>query len=195
MLTFLLFLLLWIGGAQGMGVEKQVPDVVIICSLLPGGKEDVGIAFSHVVAEDKAKEYVERLGHFLGGEVTDLRIRAEEGITSAHFRISNGREWEDDRGYLQAFINAFNDVRSLRIVLFPFRPLRNSLPLRFENDKVIINNLGMGNFNYEVLLKEEKPRNVSLYSLWERGRLFFYLFAGIVVVSLGTFLTLRRRKR
>ncbi len=176
-------------------MEKQMPEVVIICSLLPGGKEDVGIAFSYVVSEDKVKEYVERLGHFWGGDVTDLRIREEEGITSAHLQMSKGKGWEDERGYLQAFINAFSDLRSLRIVLLPFRPLRNSLPLRFENDKIIINNLGMGNFNYEVLFKEEKPRNVSLYSFWERGRLFFYLFGGIVVVSLGTFLTLRRRKR
>lgn len=174
--------------------QQKIPDVVIVVSILRGG-EDVGIAFSSLVSKGKVENYVKNLAKLSGGKVEVLNIRNEEDRTSAHFSLKGGKVFREDRQYLQLLINAFPDMHTLRIVLFPLRQIENSLPLHYENEDVIIRNLGMNTFNYEVMRKSETTTPVSLSSSWEKWR--FFISSLLFLFSIGAFLMIwgRRRKK
>ncbi|MBC7327562.1 hypothetical protein H5T87_05555 [bacterium] len=174
--------------------KSSPPEIVIVAAILPEG-EDVGIAFSRLIPHNQVEAYIQRLASLGNRNVENLQIRDEEGKTSAHFLLKGGNRWSEDRPYVQLFINSFPDINSLFIVLFPLRKIENSLPLHFENEDIIIRNLGMRKFNYEVRHKKEMTSPISLYSTWERTRFPLFSFAVLVVSVLAILLGRRRKKR
>lgn len=188
-LSFLLFLL-----AIPSFPQRTPPDLVIVASLLPTG-EDVGIAFSGIVPKERVENYIQKLAQLGGRKVENLKIREEEGKTSAHFLLTGGALWNDDKPYIQLFINSFPDVNSLFIALFPFRKIENTLPLHFENEDVIIRNLGVNSFNYEVVHKRKMASPTSLYSTWEKWRFSFIPLAVVFSLVAAIFLLGRRKGR
>jgi len=188
-LSFLLFLL-----AIPSFPQRTPPDLVIVASLLPTG-EDVGIAFSGIVPKERVESYIQKLAQLGGRKVENLKIREEEGKTSAHFLLTGGALWKDDKPYIQLFINSFPDVNSLFIALFPFRKIENTLPLHFENEDVIIRNLGVNSFNYEVVRKRKMASPTSLYSTWEKWRFSFIPLAVVFSLVAAIFLLGRRKGR
>ena len=173
--------------------KEGVPDIVIIASISPEG-EDVGIAFSSLVPHSKVRDYAENLARLGGRNLENLKIKDEENITSAHFFLKGGKQWKDDKQYIQLFINAFPDLNSLHIVLFPFRRIDNSLPLQFENKDVIIKSLGMKSFNYEVIHKRKLSSPISLSTGWEKWRPLIYSLVSLTFL-LCVFLFLGRRRK
>ncbi len=172
--------------------QKPPPDLVIVASLLPEG-EDVGIAFSHTIPREKVESYIRNLAKLGNREVKNLTIREEEGKTSAHFLLIGGKRWGDDKPYVQLFINAFSDIDSLFLVLFPSRQIGSTLPLHFENEDIIIKNLGVKSFNYEIRHKRKMASPTSLYSSWEKWR--FSLIPLAFVLSLIFVIFLRERRK
>jgi hypothetical protein len=173
--------------------KEEAPDIVIIASILPGG-EDIGIAFSSIVPHNKVRDYAENLARLGGRNLENITIKDEENITSAHIFLKGGKQWKDDKQYIQLFINAFPDLNSLHIVLFPLREIENSLPLQFENKDVIIKSLGMKSFNYEVIHKSKISSPISLSTGWEKWRLPIYFLISLSFL-IGVFFFLGRRRK
>jgi len=173
--------------------QKTSPDIVIVASLL-SGEEDVGIAFSQTVPRERVESYLQSLAQLGGRMVEDIQINEEEGKTSAHFLLKGGKQWGDDKPYIQMFVNAFPDMDSLFIVLFPLRQIENTLPLHFENEDIIIKSSGVDSFNYEVRHKREMTSATSLYSAWEKWRLPLIL-AGIFTITMVISVVGRRKRR
>jgi hypothetical protein len=173
--------------------KEETPDIVIIASILSGG-EDIGIAFSSIVPHNKVRDYAENLARLGGRNLENITIKDEENITSAHIFLKGGKQWKDDKQYIQLFINAFPDLNSLHIVLFPLREIENSLPLQFENKDVIIKSLGMKSFNYEVIHKRKLSSPISLSTGWEKWRLPIYSLVSLSFL-IGVFLFLGRRRK
>jgi hypothetical protein len=189
-LSYLLLLILF---CFPLAARQKVPDIVIIASIFNGG-EDIGVAFSSIVPHEKVRNYVENLARLGGRNLENLKIKDEENITSARFFLKGGKQWEEDKQYIQLFINAFPDLNSLQIVLFPLREIQNSLPLHFENEDVIIKNLGMQSFNYEVIHKRKISSPISLSSKWEKWRLPIFFLLSLSFLSV-LFLVLGRRRK
>lgn len=172
--------------------QKQPPDLVIVASLLEGG-EDIGIAFSKIIPKEKVESYINNLAQLGGRRIENLKIKDEEGTTSAHFLLTGGKLWGEDKPYIQLFINAFPDMDTLFVALFPLRKIENTLPLHFENENIIIRNLGVKSFNYEIKHKRKSEVPISLYSTWERWRFPLVSLTSLFVVAV-TILILGRRK-
>jgi len=173
--------------------KEEAPDIVVIASIFAGG-EDIGVAFSSIVPHEKVMNYAENLAKLGGRNLENLKIKDEENITSARFFLKGGKQWKEDKQYIQLFINAFPDLNSLHIVLFPLREIQNSLPLQFENEDVIIKSLGMHSFNYEVIHKRKMSSPISLSSGWEKWRLPIYSLLSLSFLGVLFFVLGRRRK-
>jgi hypothetical protein len=174
--------------------KEEVPDIVVIASIFAGG-EDIGVAFSSIVPHEKVMNYAENLAKLGGRNLENLKIKDEENITSARFFLKGGKQWKEDKQYIQLFINAFPDLNSLHIVLFPLREIQNSLPLQFENEDVIIKSLGMHSFNYEVIHKRKMSSPISLSSGWEKWRLPIYSLLSLSFLGVLFFVLGRRRRK
>lgn len=174
--------------------QKTPPNLVIVATLFPEG-EEVGIAFSTIIPKENLEIYIQNLAKLGGRKVEDLRIKDEEGKTSAHFLLKGGKLWGDDKPYIQLFINAFPDMDYLYIALFPLRQIENTIPLHFENEDVIIRNLGVKSFNYEIKHKRKLSSPTTLYSTWEKWRLPYIPLAVVFFVIVAIFLSGRRKGR
>jgi hypothetical protein len=174
--------------------KEEAPDIVVIASIFAGG-EDIGVAFSSIVPHEKVMNYAENLAKLGGRNLENLKIKDEENITSARFFLKGGKQWKEDKQYIQLFINAFPDLNSLHIVLFPLREIQNSLPLQFENEDVIIKSLGMHSFNYEVIHKRKMSSPISLSSGWEKWRLPIYSLLSLSFLGVLFFVLGRRRRK